>query len=87
MPTTKRSQSPFVHTELDENGILKSIDFMNEEKFNFAFDIVDKMAEKEPDKLAMLWVPSTTRKKRFTFNDMKRMSNKTANYFKSPLGH
>lgn len=34
--------SPFVHTELDENGILKSIDFMNEEKFNFAFDIVDK---------------------------------------------
>ena len=75
--------SPFVHTELDENGILKSIDFMNEEKFNFAFDIVDKMAEKEPDKLAMLWVSKHHEEKRFTFNDMKRMSNKTANYFKS----
>ena len=75
--------SPFVHTELDENGILKSIDFMNEEKFNFAFDIVDKMAEKEPDKFAMLWVSKHHEEKRFTFNDMKRMSNKTANYFKS----
>ena len=75
--------SSFVHTELDENGILKSIDFMNEEKFNFAFDIVDKMAEKEPDKLAMLWVSKHHEEKRFTFNDMKRMSNKTANYFKS----
>ena len=75
--------SPFVHTELDENGILKSIDFMNEKKFNFAFDIVDKMAEKEPDKLAMLWVSKHHEEKRFTFNDMKRMSNKTANYFKS----
>ena len=75
--------SPFVHTELDENGILKFIDFMNEEKFNFAFDIVDKMAEKEPDKLAMLWVSKHHEEKRFTFNDMKRMSNKTANYFKS----
>ena len=72
-----------MHTELDENGILKSIDFMNEEKFNFAFDIVDKMAEKEPDKLAMLWVSKHHEEKRFTFNDMKRMSNKTANYFKS----
>ena len=75
--------SSFVHTELDENGILKSIDFMNEEKFNFAFDIVDKMAEKEPDKLAMLWVSKHHEEKRFTFKDMKRMSNKTANYFKS----
>ena len=56
---------------------------MNEEKFNFAYDIVDKMAEKEPDKLAMLWVSKHHEEKRFTFNDMKRMSNKTANYFKS----
>ena len=48
--------TPFVKTELDENGILKSIRFENEEKFNFAFDIVDKLAEKSPDKLAMLHV-------------------------------
>lgn len=41
------------------------------------------MAEKEPDKLAMLWVSKHHEEKRFTFNDMKRMSNKTANYFKS----
>ena len=75
--------SPFVHTTLDENGILKSIEFTDEEKFNFAFDIVDRIAEKDPDKLAMLWVSKHHEERRFTFGDMKRMSNKTANYFKS----
>ena len=75
--------SPFIQTKLDENGILKSIDFTNEEKFNFAFDIVDKIAEKTPDKLAMLYLSRDHVERRFTFDDMKRMSNKTANYFAS----
>lgn len=75
--------SPFVHTELDENGILKKIDFTNEEEFNFAYDIVDKLAEKNPDKLAMLHVSREHVERRFTFGDMKRMSNKVANYFVS----
>ncbi|MBP3704512.1 MAG: AMP-binding protein [Clostridia bacterium] len=75
--------SPFIQTKLDENGILKSIDFTNEEKFNFGFDIVDKIAEKTPDKLAMLHLSKDHVERRFTFDDMKRMSNKTANYFES----
>ena len=33
-------------TETDKNGIVKSIDFINEDNFNFAFDIVDRLAEK-----------------------------------------
>ena len=75
--------SPFVKTQLDENGILKSIRFENEEKFNFAFDIVDKLAEKSPDKLAMLHVSRDKVERRFTFSDISRWSNKTANYLES----
>ena len=47
---------PFVKTTVDENGIVNGITFENEEKFNFAFDIVDELAKKCPDKLAMLHV-------------------------------
>ena len=75
--------SPFVKTTLDENGILNGIQFTNEEKFNFAFDIVDKLAEKSPDKLAMLHVSREKVERRFTFSDISRWSSKTANYLES----
>ncbi len=73
----------FVHTELDENGILKSIRFTDEEKFNFAFDVVDAIAQKSPDKLAMLHLSRDKTERRFTFGDISRWSNKTANYLES----
>ncbi len=73
----------FVHTELDENGILKSIRFTDEEKFNFAFDVVDAIAQKNPDKLAMLHLSGDKTERRFTFGDISRWSNKTANYLES----
>ena len=75
--------SKFIKTVEDENGLLKSIDFENEESFNFAFDIVDAIAKKEPDKLAMLHLDKNKTERRFSFNDMKRASAQCANYFKS----
>ena len=75
--------SRFIHTEEDENGTLTKIDFENEDKFNFAFDIVDEIARKSPNKLAMLHIDKNGREQRFTFRDMKRASNMTANYFKA----
>ncbi|MEE3491498.1 AMP-binding protein [Ruminococcus sp.] len=73
----------FVRTLEDENGCLKAISFRNEDKFNFAFDCVDAIANNTPDKLAMLHVDKNKVERRFTFNDMKRRSNQAANYFKS----
>ena len=75
--------SQFVRTLEDENGCLKAINFKNEDKFNFAFDCVDAIANNTPDKLAMLHIDKYKNERRFTFNDMKRRSNQTANYFKS----
>ncbi|MBQ4238984.1 MAG: AMP-binding protein, partial [Ruminococcus sp.] len=73
----------FVRTLEDEDGCLKAISFRNEDKFNFAFDCVDAIANNTPDKLAMLHIDKNKTERRFTFNDMKRRSNQTANYFKS----
>ncbi len=74
---------PFVQTTVDENGVVNGITFSNEEEFNFAFDIVDRLAEKCPDKLAMLHVSNDKQERRFTFADMKKYSNMTANYLMS----
>ena len=73
----------FISTTEDENGHCESIEFHNEDKFNFAFDVVDAIAKKTPDKLAMLHVSRDKTERRFTFGDMKRYSAQCANYFKS----
>ena len=46
----------FINATEDEQGRLTSISFPNQETFNFGFDIVDEIARKYPDKLAMLYV-------------------------------
>ena len=81
--TRKRVWKNFIDPVEDENGILKAISFKNEDKFNFAYDVIDKIAEEEPDKLALLHVSRDHVERRFTFSDLKRASNQTANYFKS----
>ena len=82
-PQRKLVCDAFVETEEDENGLLKSIQFKNDDTFNFGFDVVDAIARKSPDKLAMLHISNDGTERRFTFRDMKRSSNQCANYFKS----
>ena len=73
----------FITTKEDENGYPVSVEFRNEDRFNFAFDVVDAIAKRSPDKLAMIHVSRDKTERRFTFNDMKRASAQCANYFKS----
>ena len=81
--TGKTIARNFLESSYDEKGVFNGITFKNEDKFNFAFDCVDALAEKDPDKLAMLWVANDKSDRRFTFSDMKKYSAKTANYFES----
>ncbi|MDP4132951.1 MAG: AMP-binding protein [Bacillota bacterium] len=53
------------------------------ENFNFGYDIVDAWADSEPDKKALVWCDDHGNEKTFTFSDIKKLSNKTANFFKS----
>ena len=73
----------FIRTEEDKNGALTKIDFLQPEKFNFAFDIVDALAEKKPEALAMLHLDHNKTERRFTFADIRRASSQCANYFAS----
>ncbi|MBQ8768449.1 MAG: AMP-binding protein [Oscillospiraceae bacterium] len=85
--TGKREQkllcNRFVNAQEDENGIFQGMTFSDEESYNFAFDTVDAIARREPDKLAMLHVANDMTERRFTFKDMKDASSQSANYFKS----
>ena len=72
----------YIDTIVDEDGLLCDIRFHDTEKFNFAFDIVDEIAKKTPDKLAMLHVDKEGHERRFTFGDMMEYSNRAANYFR-----
>ena len=73
----------FADVVKDENGTPVKITFKNTEKFNFAFDVMDAIAEEVPNKLAMLHLDHEKTERRFTFNDIKRASNRCANYFKA----
>ncbi len=82
-PTKRLVSEDFITTVENENGYLKSIDFHNEDRYNFAFDTVDAIADKSPDKLAMIHLDINKTERRFTFKDMKDASAQCANYFKS----
>ena len=53
------------------------------ENFNFGFDIVDAWADSEPEKRALVWCDDHGGEKFFTFTDIKKLSNRAANFFKS----
>ena len=78
-----RAWHNYIDVEKDSTGTPTSIRFKNHEHFNFAFDIVDAVAEREPEKLAMLHVSRDKTERRFSFRDMMRASNQCANYFKA----
>ena len=73
----------FIDVTENALGTPTSITFKNTAHFNFAFDLVDALADREPGKLAMLHISKDKTERRFTFKDMKRESNRCANYFKS----
>ena len=79
----QRIYQNYIDVVEDEEGTPTSIKFKNTDKFNFAFDLVDALAEREPDKLAMLHISKDKQERRLTFSDIKKESNRCANYFKS----
>lgn len=81
--TKDRIYHNFIDTVEDDNGTPISITFKNEDKFNFAFDLVDELSRREPEKLAMLHIAKDQTVRRFTFTDMRKMSSQCANYFAS----
>ena len=53
------------------------------DNFNFAYDVVDHLAQIKPDKTAIVWYDDNGETKIFNFEDLKYYSNKAANFFKN----
>lgn len=53
------------------------------EHFNFAYDVVDAWAARDPNKMALVWCDEKGANANFTFAEMKYFSDKTANFFRS----
>ena len=82
-PGSKLLCEKFIHAEEDERGALKGMTFDGAEEYNFAFDTVDAIARRTPDKLAMVHIANDMTERRFTFKDIKDASSQAANYFLS----
>ena len=84
VPSSKKLlANKFADCRENAKGGLVDVAFKNAEKFNFGFDIVDALAEKYPEKLAMIHLDREKNEKRYTFMDMKKESARVANYFVS----
>ena len=70
----------------DNEGNLKSISLDYPENFNFGYDVVDAVADTEPQKTALVWCNTENQEHIFSFSDVKKFSNQMANVFKkSPV--
>ena len=73
----------YIKAHEDDNGVLQGVTYEDAQTYNFAFDTVDAIARREPEKLAMVHISDDMTERRFTFKDMKDASSQSANYFKS----
>lgn len=62
------------------NGQLETFSVHYPDNFNFGYDVVDDIAMNDPDRRAMIWCNPEGEEHIFTFADMKRWSDKTANF-------
>ena len=79
----QRIYHKFINAAEDAQGNLTEISFKNEEKFNFAFDVVDALGTEKPNRRAMLHIAEDGTERTLTFQDMKKESARAANYFKA----
>ncbi|GHU52880.1 acetyl-CoA synthetase [Clostridia bacterium] len=81
MTDLNKFNEQFVIEEYDENGLLTKFQPNLADNFNFAYDVVDKIAEISPDKSALLWIGSNGEEKTFSYKDLSEKSNQIANMF------
>lgn len=69
----------YVTGEFDENGVLNKFEVHVPDNFNFGYDVIDEIAKNEPDRRAMVWVNEEGEEHIFTYSDLMKKSNQTAN--------
>lgn len=69
----------FVKESFDENGVVKTFALDLKENYNFSFDVIDAIANLEPEKKALHWLNENGDEREFTYKEMSELSNQMAN--------
>ncbi len=67
----------------NDRGEISDYELVVPESFNFAYDVIDRIAEKEPNRRAMFWCNEAGEEMTLTFGDFKQKSDQCAAYFQS----
>ena len=73
----------YISETFDENGVLDSVTINVPEDYNFAYDVIDVLAENSPEQEALVWCNDSGDEKRFTFAELKKNSDKAANFLRA----
>ncbi len=73
----------FVSVSVNEKGTPTEITFKNTDRYNFAYDTVERMAKLNPEKLALIHLDADKTELRRTFSELDRDVNRVANYLVS----
>ncbi len=73
----------FCQEGFDAQGNLQTFTLKYPENFNFAYDVVDTIAEETPDKRAIVWCSAEGEEHVFSFGEVSRYSSRMANVFRS----
>ena len=68
----------FVNETFGPNGEVTSFSTKDLKRFNFAYDVVDRLAADKPDKVAMVWCNEANDEKIITFAELKCESDRAA---------
>lgn len=78
----------YVIDKYDDKGNLVKIEFNIPDNFNFAYDVIDRYAEEEPDKRALVYKDIKGNVREFSFGEISRLSTQAANAFAARgIGH
>ena len=73
----------FIKVEVDKQGVPVKVDYKDVDSYNFAYDTIDRIADTHPDKVAMLYISDDFKERNITYSELKKNSNRCANYFTS----
>jgi acetyl-CoA synthetase len=79
----KKLYKNFVKDLYDEDGVLTEFSLCCMDNYNFGYDVVDKIAELEPNRKALVWTDAKGNERIFSYKELSDLSNKAANLFSS----
>ncbi|MBQ7176418.1 MAG: AMP-binding protein [Victivallales bacterium] len=73
----------YMDEEWNEDSTLKKVSFKVPDNFNFAYDVLKRLADQCPDKIAMRWLSKNQELHDFTFREISDNAMRTANLLHS----